>query len=245
MGQAQESSIKIRTLPRGEEIKKELAAVPQSELNASSKWVVLAGACAVFVLLATILAPGVKSKNAQPQVAKIVKPVEMKDLSSQSVLPQPERTYDSVNKHLEDTALRHEMMVQLRKMENMKVQTDDLGADLTAADEEIVNFGVQLDQDSSAERVFEDLNEDLPTGFTAETPGDKISSRLANRRWVNEAERAERIQFVRNFIRTWAERGYEVQINQDLVVVGYRKVSKPITKVSIDQVIERMARQGL
>jgi hypothetical protein len=58
---------------------------------------------------------------------------------------------------------------------------------------------------------------------------------------MNEMERAEKIQFISNFIRSAYDRGYEVEIDANLVVVGVKKINH--NKVlDINQVIDRLAK---
>ena len=58
-------------------------------------------------------------------------------------------------------------------------------------------------------------------------PADKINGRLANRKWINQMERAEKIQFLTSFVRTAYEHGYEVEIDANLIVVGVKRVREP------------------
>jgi hypothetical protein len=128
-------------------------------------------------------------------------------------------------------------------MENLRV-SGTLDADEFANDEDSRNIGVQFDQEDTASQVYADLNEDSEDNYANETPDDKINSRLATRRWVNELERAERIAFVRNYIRKAYEKGYEVQLDNNLVVVSVKKINKT-EKVNIEQVLDKLAQKGL
>ena len=77
--------------------------------------------------------------------------------------------------------------------------------------------------------------------FFQEDLADRISAKLANRKWMNEMERAERIQFISSFIRSAYDRGYEVDIDSNLVVVGVRPINRNRV-LNIDQVIDRLAK---
>lgn len=215
---SQDGNIKIRTLPRKPEGSKPPAPQP-------TRWIIYLGTVSVVLLLAALFIPAGS------------KPVAQRHLSS-----GPSAS-DAVNRHLQDAATKHEMMVRVREMENLKV-SGNLDADDYAATPEQQNQGVQFDQEDSSERVYADLNEDAPTTYESELPDDKINSRLATRRWVNQLEREERRLFIRNYIRNAYEKGYEVQIDKNLVVVGVKKI-KRTEKVNIDSVLDKLARQGM
>lgn len=134
--------------------------------------------------------------------------------------------------------MQRQMMVQAQQLENAKMKTRDLQADAYALDP-AATYGVQFDQEDTADRVYEDLNLNSKT-FTEQTPDEKINARLANRRWVNELEKRERITFVKNFIKSAYDRGYEVEINENLVVVGVKRVSQT-KKLNIDQIMDKIA----
>ena len=105
-------------------------------------------------------------------------------------------------------------------------------------------MGVQIDSKTVSDKLYEELNDDRNPANNDVLPEDRINARLANRKWLNETEHKERVQFVTNFIRSAYERGYEVELDSNLVVVGVRKID-PSKKVDIDKVIKQvMARQG-
>jgi len=232
---SQDGSIKIRTLPRQNEPKKsEKTESAKQTAPQPPRWIIYVGTVSVVLLLATLFIPAGKNsaqRNLSSTTAKVA-PAAAKPSAS-----------DAVNRHLQDTAAKHEMMVRVREMENMKV-SGNLEADEYATTPEQMNQGVQFDQDDSAERVYADLNEDAQTSYDNELPEDKINARLATRRWVNQLEREERRLFIRNYIRNAYEQGYEVQIDKNLVVVGVKKINK-VEKVNIESVLDKLAQQGM
>ncbi len=236
----QEGGIKIRTLPRGGEARAQKPAAT----SAPPRWIVYVGTTSCLLLIASLYFPNLRITEGGPAAHK-------RELSSQHAKPaakaaQPERSYDSVNRHLQEATAKTEMMIRARELENLSIQSGNLELpddSYAGTDSEHLGLGVQFDQENSAERVYADLNEDAPSSYASTLPEDMINSRLANRRWVNELERAERVQFVRNFIRSAAERGYEVQIDANLVVVGVKKINRT-QKVSINSVLDTLAQKG-
>lgn len=220
--------IKIRVLPRKNE--KPEKAQSQTETTGSSaraipRWTILVGMGSLVLLLAVIL---IDAPKVRPQ-----KQVQNKSSSSVVI-----REDDAVTRHLRESHMRREMLTQQRQLENLKLRTTDLEVDPNAVDPTRV-YGVQLDQEDITDRVFEDLNGTALKNQEI-TPDERIKARLVNRKWLNEYEKRERITYVKNFIRSAYEHGYEVELDQNLVVVSVRKVTQP-RKVDIDQIIDKLA----
>jgi uncharacterized protein YpuA (DUF1002 family) len=148
----------------------------------------------------------------------------------------------SVQKHMYDTHLMEEMARRKSLIENQRSLSKRPGEDYAVVPDGDKNYGVQLDQEKTLERVYEDLNLN-PSNYRYDNIEDRINSRLANRRWLNQQEKAERIAFVRNFIRQAYDRGWEVQIDANLVVTGVRPIVQR-NQVNIEQVLDRIAKQG-
>jgi hypothetical protein len=219
MGKEQE--IKIRALPRKNEKEKE-ASASKSTGQMPPRWIIYVGTTAALFLTVVLLSPVHQEQN----------------LASVSF-----KMNDAVQRYLQDASIKHEAMVRAQEMENMKVHRVEDGESDFALANNTQNYGVSFDQEDTSDRLYRDLNGVAPA-ITDTLPEDKINARLANRRWVNEFERRERINFVRNFLKSAYDRGYEVQLDQNLVVVGVKKVNRT-QKVNIDQIVDRMARQGL
>lgn len=229
-------AFKIRTLPRSNENEH----APSFKASPFPRWVIYVGAASVFLLLLTLLwpspQPSDKSKMAKMRVEKVLPAEPAASAKAQ----------DAVDRYIVEAQMKRRMMERTREFENLGVKLDAIeGLDPMASstDYDAQKFGVQLDQEDSADRVYQDLNQNTP-GYSDALLNDKINSRLANRRWVNDLERNQRISFVKNFIRSAYERGYEVQLNDDLVVVGVKKITGNKT-VNIDQVIDKLAEKGL
>jgi hypothetical protein len=225
-----EPSIKIRTLPRPEEVKK--AAEPAVEAaSPASRWFInlgIAGCCAAMAFMFLSKNP---PRSSKPKV-------QSQDLTSVKVQASAEA---AVNKYLMESQMKTEMLHRARQLENLNSKADDYDTSYEDGVER-QSYGVQFDQEDTASKVFEDLhdNDYQPADLL---PGDRINARLAKNKWTNELERRERVTFVREFIKSAYDRGYEVQLDQNLVVVGVKKIGNQ--KVSIDQVLNKLAKQGL
>lgn len=219
--------IKIRALPR-----KAKAQKPQP--NGVPRWIIYVGASSTLLLIAAFLLPTLKVSSLH----LATKSVGSMELSSQ--IPSS----DPVSRHLRESLMRQQMMRGRRQLENMDakaVSPDETAAMLDSDPNQV--YGVQFDSEDTADRLYQELNDRVYRANNDGLPDDRINARLANRKWVNEMEHQDRVLFVRNFIRWAHDRGYDIQLDQNLVVVG----AKPITaeqKVDIEQVLTRMAQQG-
>lgn len=221
--------IKIRTIPRSNEKPAEEAqAVVQAPSNRPKALAIVMVASAVALGLFGFWQGRKAGAERAPQMVN----------SNQATDP----VTASVHKHMYDTHLMEEMNRRKILIENQKTLSKRSADEYAMLPDTDRNFGVQLDQENTLERIYQDLNLDK-TKYGAENIEDRINSRLANRKWLNEMERAERINFVRNFIRQAYDRGWEVQIDANLVVTGVRRIVEP-KQVNIDQVLDRIAKQG-
>jgi hypothetical protein len=224
---SQDESIKIRTLPRKNEKAKDEAQKPNlAPKPVTPRWIIYVGTSSC-VLLAGVLF----FDKPQTPAALQVQQTEMASVA--------QRQNAAVSRHLQESHMHRQLLVQRQMLENSKIKTQDLKADEFALDP-ARSYGVQLDLEANTDRVFEDLNVNSKN-FAESTPDEKINARLANRRWVNELERRERVTFIRNFIKSAYDRGYEVEINENLVVVGVKKITDP-KKMNIDQILNKMSK---
>jgi hypothetical protein len=233
--------IKIRALPRSNE-KDEANNSPSKDKAAkpAKRWIIYV--CTSALLIAAVgLLHKVKgpAKGAKGSVAKAKLGADGKiDLASINA-----RINNSVTRHMQDAEIQTEMLRRTREIENEPYSNALANKDKddeSLPDVDSRNYGVQLEAESSAEKVFEDLNTNsLNYGDTL--PGDKINARIANSKWLNELERAEKIQFISAFIRSAYDRGYEVEIDQNLVVIGVKKI-RANKALDINQVIDRLAK---
>lgn len=222
--------IKIRALPRGDEVSEQKKTVEDKpKPKKSPRWIIYVGT--VCLSLALLVGAFRHSEKApHPTAGKV-------DLASTSG-----RINESVTRHLQETEIQREMMVRNREMENLpfKNAINEPSSDEYSELPDTHTYGVQMEGDDSAARVYEDLHGD-PEHYADTLPVDKINARLANRKWLTEMERAEKIQFIGNFIRSAYDRGYEVEIDQNLIVTGVKKINRSKT-LDINQVIDRLAK---
>lgn len=225
--------IKIRALPRTNENK---ASQNSSPPKAPKRWI-------VYVTLTTIglIAGGLLVKLNSPPVLTKAKKSGRLEMASTGF-----NINESVSRHMQDAEIRHEIMQRTAEMENapFKKGIQELNNEDTATlPDDKRAYGVQMDNDENVDRLLEDLNLDSQSNAmeSATSPADRITAKLANRKWMNEMERAQRIAFVKNFIRSAYERGYEVEIDANLVVVGVKKINRDKV-LDINQVIDRLAK---
>jgi hypothetical protein len=156
------------------------------------------------------------------------------------------RVNTTINGHLQDAEIKGAIQRMNREVENMQFSD----ARFEPNDEDVLHLpDMQYHDDmvesaQKAAQTYEELNGPSVGYSGSMLPVDKINARIAERKWLNEYERAEKIQFVRNFIRSAHDQGYDVEINQDLVVVGIRR-SNALRQVNIEQVLDNLAKQNL
>lgn len=223
---SQGQDVKIRVLPRACE--KPLAA---PLVKRQSRWLIYLGSSACLILAALIFI----AENRAPAQKPLKKSVQGKvDLSS---VPDPVNS--AVSKHLNDSLLREKMMAQQAAIANQAARRAGTNISESSAwsPDNQRTYGVQLDQEDVVGQIYRELNDH---GGYSNSVEDQINGRLANRKWLNELDRAEKINYIRNFLRSAYEKGYEVQLDQNLVVVGVRRLQQN-QKVNIDQVVNKMA----
>lgn len=232
---SQDNDIKIRVLPRKEE--KQPRATPAPEVQDQSRGIYYAAAIACFAFAFVFIAPKMKKAPVKKSNIRTAQIVQKMDLSSTAAASDVDALID---KNMQDTKLRQEMMVRSAEIENQQTRgSADLDQGVVYNDNDRI-LGVQLDQDQSTERVLADVNSSNQTP-TEMTPADRINFKLANRQWNGDLDRAEKINYIRSFIRSAYERGYEVTLDQNLVVVGVKPIN-PNRKVNIDQVMDRLSK---
>lgn len=229
---AADPSIKIRTIPRpNEKVPPPQAKKPAPESKLRQWWLPLSMGAAI---LAIGMAAFIKSnKSFSPRTTKTAatKPLNPPIARNGASLP-----------NLRDARMTELMLKRRVELENQRTMglrgSDEV---LALSDEDERNLGVQLDHENTSERIYEDLYGDRPT-YADGSPEERINNKLANRKWVNEQEREARMAFVKNFIREAYDKGYEVELDQNLVVIGYKRIGP--RKVTIDEVLKRLAKQG-
>ncbi len=227
-------NIKIRTIPRPNEKSPPPASKKVSPARIDRQKIVL------FGMAATILALGLAGYWKSMQASSLRNSVK----PAQKIAPII-RQKASLPADMQDTRVSEMMMKRRIELENQRTMGTRSAGEGThylsdSADEGRI-LGVQMDQENTAERIYEDLYGEK-TGFADATPEERISARLANRKWANEEERTARLHFVKNFILQAYDRGFEVELDQNLVVIGVKRIGAK--KVNIDEVLNRLAKQG-
>lgn len=226
-----QEDIKIRVVPRSNERPKRARVEQPVVEKQASKWIYVMGTLAAGLWIFLMI----------PTQTPSVPAAEKRTISS--LEPKEEahtRISASVERHLRESVLREEMIKRRLQIENSHMPTEIASPEVSL---EAQRPEPLMAQEKTHEQVFKDLDLNSQS-YSDRSPDDRINARLANRKWLNEVERSERINFVRNFIRSAYDRGYEVTLNENLVVVGVRKIKKD-RAVTIDQIMDRMAKQGL
>lgn len=223
-----QTEFKIRALPRSNN------KTAASKSSRDTVLYIALGICVLALLSLHDFSPKVTSAKTSAKV----KSGQM-DLSSKD--SNAARINQEVTHHLQDAEIKREMMMRSREVENEQfksaVKEPNLDEIETLPDPK--EYGVRFDNDESMDRVYEDTHPDSGRDL-ATLPADKINAHMANRKWMNEMERAEKIQFLSAFIRSAYEHGYEVEIDSNLVVVGVKRVQNH--SLNINQVIDRLAK---
>lgn len=145
-----------------------------------------------------------------------------------------------LNQYLQDGQKKTELTEMNVSVENQNAHVEDLPAflPLDEVSSERRPMGVELSQDPALDKVYQDLY-GQPGTNGEKSPEERISARLAERKWVHQFEREEKKTFIRNFIAAARDAGYEVELNEDLIVTKVRPLtSKP--KVSLEKVIDKL-----
>jgi len=162
------------------------------------------------------------------------------EMASQKIVRDP--TAVKINKLVEDVKVKEDFLRRQRLLDNLRSKdtVGDLEVPVTSF-ESTRSYGVSLDSENTADRLYEELNE-RPVQTAENTPDARINAMLEKNKWLNQQERQERVQYVRNFIKSAYDRGYEVDLDQNLQVVGVRPIAN--RRISLDQAIEKASRQG-
>lgn len=227
---------KIRTLPRGGENKSD--SKPKEEVKKASgikrsipQWLpkAIIGASVSGALIAVVALLNAPIKPDAKRKLSSSEPTNMVD--------------DRVSRHMQEVEAQREMAKQTLEIENRNLAPDPSKISESEVDDENKDrpLGLQLDQENAAEKVYEDLN--LNKSNNAELlPEERINARLANSKWIREMERVEQKLFVANFIKAARENGYEITLNDQLVVVNVKKLPGN-RKVSIDNILDQLSRR--
>lgn len=148
-----------------------------------------------------------------------------------------------LTRYLQDGQKKAELQSLEVQVENLRAfnSTGELPAFLPLDEEKPEdqrNLGVELEPDPSMDRIYDELYGASPGGKWM-SPEERISARLAEKKWLYNYEKEEKKMYIRNFIEAAREAGYDIQINDDLIVTQVKPItSRP--KIPLDKVIENL-----
>lgn len=227
-------SFKIKVLPKKEgPTPIQSRSAKKSSEKSHTDWT--ANGLKVFLLLIGVLAlGGLYLINSQD-------PAKTNAVADPTGLQSP--ADKKLTQYLQDGQKKAELQSLKVQVENQRaaISTEDLPAFLPLEGESIDrrrNFGVELESDQSMDRIYDELYGASPGGKWM-SPEERISARLAEKKWLYNYEKEEKKMYIRNFIEAARQAGYEVQINEDLIVTHVRPItSKP--KIPLDKVLENL-----
>jgi hypothetical protein len=228
----------IRSLPRSGEI----LASPEPQADRKlSRGLLVAGLVSIAATALMLALPSPKTKPS----TSTSKTVAAKPEYTKTELSSSDNRISNVDRYLNDGKIRQQMMMRKSEIENQQFRTgrviDSNAQSFLTLPATEKNLGVQLDGENAAENVYEDLHDTTVTESTL--PADLINAEMVKRKWVTELDRRQRILFVSNFIKSARDQGYDVEIDQNLVVVGVRRINET-KKLDINQIMDRLARDG-
>ena len=91
--------------------------------------------------------------------------------------------------------------------------------------EAMTNYGVSMDQDSSAEQVYQQIEADDAVA-PPDSPDDFINRRLIAQRMQQEMSQQERKQYIRQFLANARKAGYDITLDSNLRVRRVRKINQ-------------------
>ena len=227
-----QDEIKIRVLPRkGEPRRTDGTRTGKRPVRFAWPQVSLKSIAFFGVIFALSLLAGVLLWSPKPK---------SHEMASEKIVRDP--TAVKISRMVEDVKAKGDFLHQQRELGNMISRDIHGDVDVTSTSPEAArSYGVSLDSENTADRLYEELNE-RPVQNTDNTPDARINAMLEKNKWLNQQEHQERVQYVRNFIKTAYDRGYEVDLDQNLQVVGVRPIAN--RRISLDQAIEKASRQG-
>ena len=228
----------MRSLPRAGEVLQ--SPVPQADKRLPRELIVV-GVVSLAVTALMLVPPNPKTKTSAPASA----PVVAQSAYVKTELSSSDNRVSNVDRYLSDGKIKQQMMARKSELENQQfrngISHDSNAQSFLTLPEAEKNLGVQMDSENTAENVYADLHDTTIT--ESNLPVDRINAEMVNRKWVTELDRRQRILFVTNFIKSAHDQGYDVEIDQNLVVVGVRRINET-KKLNINQVMDRLAREG-
>lgn len=233
---ANNKPIKIKTLPRSNEAPPPKAKVsPASESKDRDPATVIG--LAFFALAVGLVVLSLHLSNTQTAGQK-----QLASVNPEKVLN------DKINTYLQETARRREIEKMDLELEKDKVKSE-FAPGAPQAYAPVPNpsskpLGVYLDQEDPASEVYKDLYGRNSGAGRPILPEDRINMRIEQRKWINQLQISERKQFIKNFLARARAAGYDLELNDDLVVVKVKRLTNH-PRIPLDKVLERLNQQGL
>lgn len=146
-------------------------------------------------------------------------------LSSVSTKSNP--NLDAVNFHLQQMNRSRELRQGWMDSENQELAPSLEGSEELEPEDlkkPTLSYGLDFKQEESAEDVFNDITESTSTPSGVPTPDERIRSRVNQKHWEAEYDKALNKAYVDEFVNKAKEQGYRVRVNKNLDVTGVRKL---------------------
>lgn len=140
---------------------------------------------------------------------------------------EEDRSSDIVNKHLWMTDQAVELSREQAEI-NSKFANLKVGESITLPKGKVEpkQMGVDHSADTNEMNAYNDLNR-YPKTINATNPDYIIQGQLSDQEQSRQYEAAYREEYVRQFIENARRAGYDVVLNDDLVVVSVRPIRTP------------------
>lgn len=135
-----------------------------------------------------------------------------------------------INDILQDTARTKELRALQVKIENAETAPalDNESAALASLVDRDRKYGVDLVQEKHIENVADDTKK--PDGMDlSDLPDEKVNLALLHRKWLSDYDKRLNKQYVEAFIANARDAGYNVLLNDNLEVVGVKRIPQSVT----------------
>lgn len=222
-----------KSKPKQDKRRQRQAAVAQhnNERDDQSRVGLLLIFLAVVVAFTAYLWPQARRASDHAGVGDGRNSIEQNSLQP-SAAHLPPTVVNRINEHLKESQIESEIRQQSTQIENQmapKAAPGDAAEYNPEAPNDRVNPLI-LDQVDPNARVIQDLKGGRTSSSSPPTPDQRISSKLAKERWVQQYEQEYQEEYVRQFKENARKDGLDVRVNKDLDVtgIGVAPVERPI-----------------
>jgi hypothetical protein len=142
----------------------------------------------------------------------------------------PTPVLHQINEHIKDTQVRSDLNQQATALENSGAPTLPSGQAPSDSSESNAKVNpLVLEQVNPNEPVLKDLRGGA-SNSAAPTPDQRISSKLAKEKWVQEYEQRYQEEYIRQFKENAHNDGVDLKLNKNLDVTGatFAPVDQPL-----------------